>query len=316
MLRVLLAAILLNARTNTPTFDFHNNFWINLHHSLYRAAQPPGPAPRAPVAAPVGILTADEKREWDAAVQYYRDHLIKRDVLFDSAMDATKRALAASETATQLSPDRVGAEVAGVLNGVAPVYRAHWWPKHGAANRLWISSVQALIAQLGDRLGTQLSAAYKTQWYPNPIHVDVTPWAGPRLVAYTNGQSDGFIVVSSTDPCDQGMSALETLYHEVSHTIVGPDVGQIGPAIRATAARLRVAEPEGLWHALMFYTQGELLRRDLLAIGVGYEPGAGICNQFNGTWSTYRDALSLFWTPYLNGKTPLDSALTNIVRSL
>lgn len=316
MLKTLILLSAIHSGLAVPTFDFHSNFWINLHHSLFRAAQAPGPPQRMPVAAPIGTLSADEQRDWNAAVQYYRDHMIQRDLLFDDGMDAIKRGLAASEADSQVTAARIPAELAAVLNRVAPVYRVHWWPRHDAANRLWIASVQTLMTRVGDRLAEQLSVAYATQWHTEPIRVDVTPWAGPRLVAYTNGTDHGHIVVSSTDPCDQGLASLETLYHEASHTIVGPGLGAVGSTISATATRLHGTPPDGLWHAVMFFTQGDLLRRDLAEIGVGYEPGAGICNQFTGSWAIYRDALELFWKPYLEGRSSLDSATTNVLRSL
>ena len=66
----------------------------------------------------------------------------------------------------------------------------------------------------------------------------------------------------------------------------------------------------------MFYTHGELLRRELAELGVGYEPDAGVCNAYHGDWALYRDAAALYWRPHLFGGVPLDTALANMVRAL
>lgn len=296
-----------------PTFEFHSNFWINLHHFLYHLAQPPGPPPRTPVVAPVGALSERERAVWDSALAYYRAHVIQHDVLFDSSMQAVKAALAGAEDDTVLPNGVVGAGLTRVLDDAAPVYRRHWWPAHDAMNRLWIAAVEPLVARLGPRIARELSRAYATPWYPGPMRVDVSAHAGTRLVAYTTGTTHGHIVIASTDPCDQGYAALETLYHEASHTIVDDGVGPIGAGIVAAAKAHHVPVPPDLWHALMFATLGDLMQRDLAELGVAYEPESGQCDVYRGPWVLYRDAAALFWRPYLFGTTPRDSALANIV---
>jgi len=299
--------------SSSPTFEFHSGFWINLHHFLYHLAQPPGPPPRSPVPPPIGALSADEQRAWNDAIAYYRASVIQHDLLFDDRMGEIKSALAAAERDSVLRDNAVGAELTRVLDRVAAIYRKHWWPTHNAMNDLWIAALQPLLRILGPKLGAQLATAYGTSWYPAPIRVDVSVRAGPRVVAYTTGTTHGHVVVASTDPCDQGYAALETLFHEASHTIVDDGQGPIGEGIAAAAKARHVPPPPNLWHALMFYTQGEFMRRDLAALGVPYEPESGICDVYRGAWIRYRNAAALFWDPYLSGKVPLDSALNNVV---
>src|SRR5689334_22793015 len=69
-----------------PRFEFHSNFWINLHHFLYRLAQPAGPPLRTPLLPPSGILGVEEQQVWNEAISFYRDHVIQHDLLFDDEM--------------------------------------------------------------------------------------------------------------------------------------------------------------------------------------------------------------------------------------
>jgi hypothetical protein len=237
-------------------------------------------------------------------------------LLFDSAMVRVKTSLAAAERESLLSPSTVGPRLARVLMDAAPIYRRHWWPTHDAANQLWIAALQPLLAHLGPKFAAQLAHAYGTSWYPEPMRVDVSVRAGPRLVAYTTGTTDGHVVIASTDPCDQGYAALETLFHEAGHTIVDEDVGPVGAGILAAAKAGGVAEPADLWHALMFYTGGSILKQDLADLGIPYDPESGVCDVYRGPWIRYRAAASLFWQPYLDGALPIDSALARIVSAL
>lgn len=311
------ASLLTSTRTaqaqTAPAFEFHSNFWINLHHFLYHLAQPPGPPPRSPVVAPAGALSAREHAVWDSAVAYYRAHVIQHDVLFDSSMQPVKVALAGAEDDSVLPNGVVDAALTRVLDEAAPVYRRHWWATHDAMNRLWIAAVESLVARLGPRIARELSTAYATPWYPGAMRVDVSAHAGTRLVAYTTGTTHGHIVIASTDPCDQGYAALETLYHEASHTIVDDGVGPVGAGIVAAAKARHVPVPPELWHALMFATLGDLMQRDLAELGVAYAPESGQCDVYRGPWALYRDAAALYWRPYLFGAMARDSALANIV---
>lgn len=304
------------ARETRPTFEFHSNVWINLHHLLYRLAQPPGPPPRSPLVPPSGALSADEQRVWEEAIAFYREHVIQHDLLFDGEMRTLKRALARAEYDSVFRDSTAMPELVRTLNRAAPIYRRHWWRAHNSMNELWIAAARPLVAALGPQLADQLASAFQTAWRPTPIRVDVSNYAGPRLVAYTTGTSDGHVVVSSTDPCDQGYAALATLYHEASHTIVDQGEGALGEGIIAAAKARRVSAPDDLWHALMFYTEDEFLRRDFADLGIGFEPGSGVCDVYRGPWILYRDAAALFWRPHLFRGVPLDSALENLVTAL
>ncbi|HZT43137.1 MAG TPA: hypothetical protein VFA07_13290 [Chthonomonadaceae bacterium] len=294
-------------------FEFHSAFWINLHHFLLLQAQPNAPH-RNPTSE--GPLSKEEQQRWDAAVTYYQKNLIGHSVIFDDEMIAIDSALARSENAPAVdtTDKALPPDLGKVLNAASPIYRKHWWPAHDLANRLWIVSAEPLVRTFGPRLQDQLSAAYGTSWYPGFIRVDVCNWAGPMLAGYTTGSAHGHIILPSSDVRVQGFASLETLFHEAGHTIVGPWAGTISQAIAAAARARNIPEPEDLWHALMFYTTGELVRRDLEELGyLSYEPYADKYDLWRGPWRNYRGVLSVFWRLHLDGKLSIDQAMAKMM---
>ena len=85
--------------------------------------------------------------------------------------------------------------------------------------------------------------------------------------------------------------------------------------------------PRDLWHALLFYTTGELVRRDLaygtmtLATLQGtdpstYQPYAARFGLYSGSWDRFRGMLDLYWRPYLDGRVSFDTAVARLAAAL
>lgn len=300
--------------TVTP-FEFHSDFWINLHHFLYQQTLLDG-AGKGQIAGSVVSLSAGDRLIWDQALAFYRGSMQGRDLLFDPRMVAIDSALAEDEKATSVGGPDLGTDLAKVLNEAAPIYRKYWWPTHDTANRFWIVTAEPLVHTCGTLLLNQLAGAYQTQWHSGSMRVDVTVyanWAG----AYTPTVDPGHILIASTDSRNQGFAALEILFHEASHTIVSPNEGRIGQALAAAAKASNSAMPPDLWHALIFYTTGEFTRRDLSNLGVNdYEPYADRNGLWRGSWRDYRSALSLFWRKHLDDKLSIEEAVSKTVDAL
>jgi hypothetical protein len=88
-------------------FEFHNGFWINLHHVLYRQAllsEQTGAHDLSMTQADrdeLRQLSDTERATWSKAVSYYRVSVVQRDLLFDDDLIRTKDQLEDAET----SPD-------------------------------------------------------------------------------------------------------------------------------------------------------------------------------------------------------------------
>lgn len=302
--------------TNTQSvFDFHSGFWINLHHFLYleAAAQKPPSGPRPPaVSKPDAEIYASLDREdrsaWDAAVSYYLGSIVQRDLLFDEGMRDIKNQLEDAEDSSDLAKVNIPPALRDVLLKASPIYRKHWWATHDAENRKWIADLKPLVDQYGNSLRDSLVRIYETPWPGQPVRVDVTIYAGPVGAYTTNGPTRP--TISSTDARDQGTAALEVLFHETSHGMIR----KVNDAI--SAATENAHNPDGtprsapLWHAILFYTTGELVAERI----PGYVPYP----EKNGLWvrawpDPDHELIERDWKPHMTGATSLSAAISKLV---
>jgi hypothetical protein len=283
-------------------FTFHSNPWLNLHHFV-RAVARGEPA--------TAELTAAERQDWDAAVALYRERYAQRDLLFDEGMVGIKAVLRRAETLPSLAGLGLDPALAAALERASPVYRRHWWPHHDRANRDWVAALQPLLDAHGPRLARAVAAAYGKTWPAQPVDVDVSVQAGP-FGAYTTSGPPAHVVISSLDPRYR-VCALEMLFHEASHG--WDDVLTAGLA-RAAAAQ-RKSPPPQLWHAVLFFTAGELTRRELAAAGdEDYVEMALRNGNYDRACGGCRPLLLKHWGPRLDGRASVDEALSALVAAI
>jgi hypothetical protein len=343
-----------------PIFELHSGFWLNLHHSLYQEARrqrgtPPVSAARAGKSAKPALqtspalktpLTAAEQRAWDDAVSYYAANYADKDLLFSTELILLKNQLGDFETCDELSGARKKTCDAGlppklthILEAAAPVYRAHYWPADDRANRAWVQRVAPLVTEQGVGLSHRLADIYQTHWPTEKIRVDVVRFAN-SAGAYTT-LDPLRVTISSTDPRNQDAAALEVLFHEASHGIAQP----VEQAIIRECRQREKPIPRDLWHALIFYTTGEVIKpivdthpdaRDSAAQDGSdtasarggtaegrvnsqppkYTPYAQREGLYQRGWDGYLQLLTLYWQPYLDGRVTFDNAIAHIVSSL
>ena len=305
----------------TLPFEFHSSFGINLHHFLYEQAllrkQAPGPGQPANSGADTKVqLPPGQQQLWDAALDYYTKAMIKRDFVSDKDMVTINDQLAESEGAPDLNQSGLSRDLKAVLESVAPVYRSRWWPEHDRANRFWIAVATPLARQFSQPLIRQLTAAFKGKWPIDPVRVDVVEYANWAGAYTTFGSRDRVHITMSTDPGNQGFGALELLFHEASHWMVGPFNGPVAAAIARECKARNKPIPGGLWHAIIFYTVGEFTRRDLSEYRVTDYTPYGYRGLYARTWPNFQRPLELYWQPYLEGKVDFDKAISNLIAAL
>jgi len=283
-------------------WTLQSNFWVSLHETLLHATQ------IGPVPEPAG-MTEDDRRTWHEALAFYESEFEGRSALHNEEMMRIGWELSCS-TEAELSSN-LPAALAQALQRVAPVYREYFWPFHDRAAQLWIAVGEALLSATAEELIAAHEAAYGVP-FVEQVRVDVTPYAG-RFGGYTTTWNDHVHTrVSCLDPGQQGFASLEILFHEPSHAIVGPSFGVIGPQIQEIEQRLGVVAPQSLWHAILFYTSGELTRRALARRGVTYEPFTTA--MFEGPYRQEASAVRTHWQAFLDGTISRDQALELIVR--
>jgi hypothetical protein len=293
-------------------FEFHSDFWQNLHHFLYeQAAAPPHQRKPSP-----DDLTASEKIAWDKALAYYRRSLTPHDLLFDPHMQSIDTELAEDEGLPKLVVNGKDGALWDTLNSVAPIYRAHWWTTHDQTNRAFAASAVPLVEHYGALLMKQLTTIYDTPWPKNPIRVDFAEyanWAGGYT--YTYGFGRIHVIMSSADPANQGNAALEMLFHEATHGMVPSDSGRLASQIAAAAKASGVQTPKDLVHIFIFYTAGELTRRDLAAAGINYLPYADAKHLYQDDWARWHSGIEVYWKQHIDGALSLNDAVAKIVGS-
>ena len=272
------------------TFEFHSGFWVNLHHFLYEQATAESPSP-------------SNSPEWLAALDYYRRDVVQRDLLTDEAAEINSR-LSSLEAAPSLKDSGLPSGLIAVLDAAAPIYRARWWQDHDRANRAWMQAVAPLLSKYSDTLRKELAAALATDWPPAAIRTDVAEYAS-RAGAYTT-LGPAHITISSINPGYQGDAALEMLFHEASHAIFAKVRNTLSTEVRAQNKLFRRGD---FWHAVLFYTAGEMVRRHL----DGYTPYAAKNGLYDRAWPGVPEILEADWKPYLDGKIDLTTAARRIV---
>ena len=346
-----------------PVFELHSGFWINLHHRLYEEARQqhsavpaantkPGksakPVLQIAPGAKVAFNTA-EQRAWDEAVAYYAANYADKDLLFSTELVLLKNQLGDFETCNELSGRKTKSCDAGlpgkltqILETAAPVYRAHGWPNDDRVNRAWIKRVAPLVREQGVGLSHRLADIYQTRWPTERIRVDVSAVAN-AAGAYTT-LDPLRVTIASTDPRNQDAAALEVLFHEASHGIATP----VEQAIVRECRQRDKPIPRDLWHALIFYTTGEVIKplmdtqgdatEDFTAPN-GTKPGGSSSNTtpdansdksqdadftphairdglYQRGWENYLRILSRYWQPYLESRVTFDDAIAHMVSAL
>jgi hypothetical protein len=324
-----------------PVFELHSGFWINLHHTLYHEARlrtagaglpdknskTTGPTLNTTPEAKLSLSPA-EKHIWDDAVAYYVANFAAKDLLFSTELIQLKDQLGDFEDCDELSGRKrkfcdagLSAKLTQVLEAAAPIYRTHLWSEHDRANRRWIMHVAPLVREQGVGLSERLADIYQTRWPRQKIRVDLAGYAN-WTGAYTTADPLR-VTISSLDSRNQGAAALEVLFHEGSHGIAEP----VQAAIIRECHQRDKAIPRDLWHALVFYTTGEVIRPVLGSSGAaagdqdgsvagGYTPYAVREGLYQRGWNDYFKLLQKFWQPYLDGTASFDDAIARMVSSL
>jgi hypothetical protein len=278
-------------------FSFHSNAWMNLHHILWS---------RGEGAPPPEQMQEAERKVWAAGIEFYVPYS-KRNLIFDEELITIKEALRTAEGKVSLDGLKIDSGVRATLERLMPIYRKYWWSSHDQSNRDWIAAVKPLLDRYGAALNAAMVRAYDVTTPDNPVWVDVSVRAHPNG-AYETGPLT-HVVISSIAAGYRGYAALEMLFHERSHAWGGV----LARNIFAAAEEQGITVPPQLPHAVLFYTAGELTRRELMAHGIDYVHYAqrGVYTNMCGTGC--QDKMAVHWVPHLEGKQSIAESLSKLV---
>ena len=286
-----------------PRFVFQNGFWVNLHHFLRAEARRQERG--AELALALATLDEEEREAWMRALDRYRP-VAQRSLLFDEEMVRLHVALASGGGSGALPGGLADPELGAALEAAAPVFREHVWPARARANDEWIERTRPEIERLELQVTDALAAAHQLEWPAQPILVDVTPETGPNAAYTTSTAPPGFAGLATINPSIAAGSAdaIECVFHEAAHVLDATLVRWV----EEECARQGVPVPRDLWHALLFYTAGELTARALGEAGT-YRA------DLEQIFPAFLSALDAHWRPYLDGRLARNDALRELVRA-
>jgi len=294
-----------------PAFRFQNNFWVSLHHTLR------GEARRRDVRGPALIKTEalkpDERAAWSSALDAYAPYG-QRDVTFDAGLVRINNALTLLPDDAAIEKAPIEAAAKRGLAIAAPIYRAHFWSAQQQLNQRWIEAIRPVLAAHAAGMAAALARVYRVEWPDLPLLVDAASEAGPDGAYTTDGPpgTSGHTTIAAANHDLQGDMAFEMIFHEASHPLTGLALSR---SIAAEGTRQKVDAPRVLSHTIIFFTAGELAKRELGKAGdASYKPYAYRYQLYTGGWQKLRDALERDWLPYLDGKTSFDEAIAALVR--
>jgi hypothetical protein len=304
------------AAETRPLFEFHSNFWVNLHQTLLEEALLRAGAPdrRLQGAAPLAAaqLSAVEQSDWNAAVTFYATHFGTRRQHGNDELIGINDGLAREpDDGGRLSAADLSPPLVAVLRAAAPIFRKYWWQAQQQSNVEWIASQRARVHDLGPKLAAAMTRDLREPWPARPIHVDVCYYVPEIGYAFTI--LPPHITYASADPSHQGLIGFELLFHEASHTFADVETEALSRACRAQGK-----DCGDLWHTLLFYTSGVELGRLLPAAErAAFTPYADRYGLYtHGDWIRYHRVLATDWQAYLDGKTSFDAAIAGIATDL
>jgi hypothetical protein len=304
----------------TKLFEFHSGFWVNLHHFLYiqaRARMKRADSRRRAIAsvsadiAAISTMSSEDRRQWEAALDYYEQNLATMDIVFDNRLIAITNLLAKQESSSSLQSAEIDSTLKQMLESAANVYRARWWAQHDQSNRDWVKMIDPLMKKYGSAISQKLTGIFQMNWPAHPLRVDMcvyAVWAG----AYTTGKP-ARITIGSGDPGIKETLGLETLFHESMHVLLERLVAELSQQVKAQGKEL----PRQLAHAFIFFTVGEIVGQMV--------PDHKRYAEANGLWSRgqmaeFRKLLDAYWRPYIEQKAwpkvEFEDAVKSVVKAL
>jgi hypothetical protein len=301
----------------TPRFAFYSDFEPNLNDALIAAgvARKPGKPElfhSGAEASCFGKLPESARAAWDGAVDYY----VK--IISPAGSNSRQQYLLRAQLAgfeEELKGDeaRQFVEIARSFRAAAtPAYRACRWAAQDEKNRRWIEELKPRLAADEQKIGPMLEELYRKKWTGLPIPVDVVEtvdWSGANTILRDAGS--GHILISAENP---GRAALEVVFHEASHILMGGGA-PVRQALESAASAANFRMPGELWHVVLFYTTGEAVRR---VLDDGSKPAYTplVYEIFDRGWGGYRKPLETAWRPYVDGGRTLSEAAASLIGAL
>jgi hypothetical protein len=299
----------------TPHFAFYSDFETNLNDALINAGvarkfHRPELFHDGDEVACFNALTPAPRAAWNRALDYYAE-IISPAGSNDRRQYWIRVRLAGFADEHEDAAERQFVDLAQAFRAAAaPAYRECRWTAQDAKNRRWIAALELRLRAREEAIAARLPPLYRKPWADLPIPVDVVQtvdWSGANTIL--RDPNGGHILISIEN---EDAASLEVIFHESSHLFMRRN-DPLPQALETAASKAHWQLPGDLWHVVLFYSTGEIVRRVLEESGEhGYRPMVyGIYGR--GTWMDYREPIEDSWAPYVDGRRTLAEAAAELV---
>jgi len=301
-----------------PQFEIHSDFFTNLNDELIttgkaRAKRRAELFTEGEASGCFAELAPSARSGWNLAVDWYEE-AVSPETWSSRPQVLLRYELSGLEERVDERGKSFVSIARGFLLAAAPAYRECRWPKQDEENREWAKAVAAKIDKYGAAIAKRLEVVYATSWHGLPIRVDGVPQALPHGADTWSLDPGGHILISPKVGEEDG---LEVVFHEASHTLMAPwRPDPVPAALDAAAKELDVEVVRDLWHIVLFYSTGQVVRQVLEDAGAGeYTPYMYRHEMWRGSWAPYREAVESSWPAYLGGRRELPAAARDLIRA-
>ncbi|WP_108808424.1 nuclear transport factor 2 family protein [Aquimarina spinulae] len=298
----------------TTYFEFHNNFWINLHFYLYEtaAASYEKPLDKLVKKEVWQKLSQKEKLLFQKTITYYKDHIDLKNHFNQELIGFRKWIINYTEQ-DMLPESRFEILFIKNLNDFKRIYSTHFWKTHRQINTDKLQENIDLIKKTEDFIISRIAKLAQAKWQDTKIRIDLSI-KSPGGGAFTLSRTPSSIVLSTIINYPEiAGDWVETLFHEASHTVIKGRKGAIAESINRVSEKLKVKPPKNLWHAILFYITGKVSQKAFLGQGINEYT---IYMDRENIFSFYHNAIYKHFTSYLVEETDLDIAIENVINSV
>lgn len=306
----------------TKYFEFHSNYWINLHHFLYQAAdssqlrklQKDGNQLLDIGEAKVfRDLTGIQLGKLNEAIQFYQVNIVQKNLIRDLGFERVW--LQKQTTFQPITDTTFTRSFTYVLNLASDVYKETFWPIHKALNEATLNRHLSIIQKMEAAIIAKMEVLSMQEWpSQGKVRVDLSAYAN-YAGAYTPTRPRFNIFISSLDPSSEHTGFVETIFHEGSHLLFsygGSFRGGISGVFDKMA--LQIDYPRLLWHASLFYLCGRTVQDGLKHHGINGHlmtmDERSIFNRYNT--ANFRKSLETYYVGESNFETAISSLLNEL----
>jgi len=304
----------------TDYFEFHNSFWINLHHFLYQKAdggqlgklrEDGFEFPDIGEENTLNQLSFQEREILDDAILYYRDSLVTKDLRRD--LNGLSIWFQGHEGVARIKDTTYGQKFTETINRFAPVYQKRLWKMHGSHNLHVLAKNFETIDAIEEEVLLKMEKLSMNKWPDSiKVRVDITAygnWAG----AYTTSRPHMNIILSTMDPLMGTTYFQETVLHEGSHLLYLFGKSPIRDMFYNQSEDMGIEFPRNLWHASMFYLCGRATQDALIKRNVQHPMNMEVKHIFSGYNSMVFKAIN---ESYYRGEINADTMVERLLEQL